>query len=193
MNIAGLDFFSEPPQINYCKKETNQTFFGGILFFIYIAVMVIISAIYTLDYFINDKYDIQYSLIKNTESNALKLNQDKELNPMINMSIELFKLSDDNETQLSDRFFLVDANEEKFLKRGEFFQTRASDTILDLLYTCSDENCTLDENDIDPLGYYLKMTYKGYKLDHQSETMPLDVNAYRNFTVEYPFFLIIHL
>ena len=150
--------------------------------------MVIISAIYTLDYFINDKYDIQYSLIKNTESNALKLNQDKELNPMINMSIELFKLSDDNETQLSDRFFLVDANEEKFLKRGEFFQTKASDTILGLLYTCSDENCTLDENDIDPLGYYLKMTYKGYKLDHQSETIPLDVNADRNFTVEYPFF-----
>ena len=62
-----------------------------------------------------------------------------------------------------------------------------------LLYACPDENCTLDENDIDPLGYFLKMTYKGYKLDHQSETMPLDVNADRNFTVEYPFFLIIHL
>ena len=147
MNIAGLDFFSEPPQINYCKKETNQTFFGGILFFIYIAVMVIISAIYTLDYFINDKYDIQYSLIKNTESNALKLNEDKELNPMINMSIEFFKMSDENQT--SNRFLIYDSSQKREIKRGEFFQTRANETYLTLLYNCPDENCTLDENDYD--------------------------------------------
>ena len=193
MNIAGLDFFSEPPQINYCKKETNQTFFGGILFFVYIAVMIIITAIYTLDYFINDKYDIQYSLIKNTDVNALKLNQDKELNPMINMSIELFKFSDDNETRLSDKFFLYDVTQERLVKRGEFFQTRANDTLLELVYICEDVNCTLDENDTDEVGYFLQMAYKGYKLDHQSETIPLDVNADRNFTEEYPFFLIIHL
>ena len=186
MNIAGLDFFSEPPQINYCKKETNQTFFGGILFFIYIAVMVIISAIYTLDYFINDKYDIQYSLIKNTESNALKLNQDQELNPMINMSIEFFKMSDDNETKLSNRFLLL--GNAGIIDRGKFFKTRANETFLELVYLCPDDNCTLDENDTDPLGYYLEMTYKGYKLDHQSETIPLDVNADRTFTEEYPFF-----
>ena len=186
MNIAGLDFFSEPPQINYCKKETNQTFFGGILFFIYIAVMIIISAIYTLDYFINDKYDIQYSLIKNTESNALKLNEDKELNPMINMSIEFFKMSDEN--QISNRFLIYDSSQKREIKRGEFFQTRANETYLTLLYNCPDENCTLDENDYDPLGYFLKMTYRGYKLDHQSETIPLEASAERYFTEEYPFF-----
>ena len=188
MNIAGLDFFSEPPQISYCKKESNQTFFGGILFFIYIAVMVIISAIYTLDYIINDKYEIQYSLIKNTESNALKLNENEELNPMINMSIDFFKLSGDNETRLSDRFVLLQMGVDRPLERGKFFQTKANDTLLYIAYVCQDENCTLEENDYDEFGYLLTMTYKSYKLDHQSKTIPLDVNADRNLTEEYPFF-----
>ena len=50
MNIARLDFFSEPPQLSYCKKETNKTFFGGILFFFYMAVMILISVVYIIDF-----------------------------------------------------------------------------------------------------------------------------------------------
>ena len=186
MNIARLDFFSKPPQMNYCKKEANQTFLGGILFFVYIAIMVIISAIYILDYFIKNKYQIQYSIIKNTEINALKMNEDKELNPMINMSIDFYKWT--GETELSERFILFDWKKLNLIERGEFFQTKANDTFFGLLYACPDEECTLYENDTDPLGYFMKITYKGYKLDHQSETIPLDVNADRNFTEEYPFF-----
>ena len=50
MNIAGLDFFSKPPQINYFKKEANQTFFGGIFFYLHCSNGHN-KFNYTLDYF----------------------------------------------------------------------------------------------------------------------------------------------
>ena len=190
MKITGLDFFSEPPQINYCKKETNQTFFGGILFFIYIGVMIIISAVYTCDYFMNDKYEVQYTLIKNTEINLKEMNEDEELNPMVTFSIELRKIS--SETQLSKRFAIIDfnsqSNNSQIIERGTYFKRRANEFSFALVYICEDEQCTLDQNDTDPIGYLLEMTYKGYKLDHQSDSIPLDINVDRNFTESYPFF-----
>ena len=191
MNIARLDFFSEPPQLSYCRKEANKTFFGGILFFFYIAVMFGISVIYILNYILNDKYDIQYSLIKNTEINSIKMNEDKELNPNITMFIELYKFSNPFKEKLSDKFKIFNSPDEiNFfpINRGEFFQTRANVTNLLLGYVCEDDNCTLDEKDIDGIGYSLELTYKGYKLDHQSGNKPLDVNADKYFTERYPFF-----
>ena len=157
MKITGLDFFSEPPQINYCKKETNQTFFGGVLFFIYIGVMIIISVVYTCDYFMNDKYEIQYTLIKNTEIDLKEMNKKDELNPMITFSIELRKIS--SETKLSERFALLDLNSlstnpEK-IERGTYFKRRPNDFNFAILYICEDEQCTLDQNDTDPIGYML--------------------------------------
>ena len=187
MNIARLDFFSKPPQLSYCRKETNKTFFGGILFFIYIAVMIAISLVYIVDYLVNNKYDVQYSLIKNTEIDSIKINEDEELNPNINMSIELFKSGYPYE-KISDKFIILDDNSFEIKPRGEFFQTRANKTNLVLVYICQDDNCTLDEKDKDTYGYSLNLKYKGFKLDHQSKTIPLDVNADKYFTELYPFF-----
>ena len=190
MKITGLDFFSEPPQINYCKKETNQTFFGGVLFFIYIGFMIVITVIYTCDYFMNELYEIQYSLIKETDVDGAKLNKDEELNPYVNFKIELHKLA--GEEKLSDRFMIFDFNMEnnntQQIERGTFIKRKANNLNFILVYNCTDEECALDGNDIDMLGYYLKMTYKGYKLDHQSPSIPLDINADKYFIEEYPFF-----
>ena len=187
MNIARLDFFSEPPQLSYCKKETNKTFFGGILFFVYIAVMILISVVYIIDFFVNDKYDIKYSLIKNTEIDSSKMNEDIELNPNINMTIEIYKMSNPMGGKLSDKFVIID---EKIglINGGEIFKRRVNETQLVLAYECVDFNCTLDENDYDPLGYLLELKYSGYKLDHQSTKIPLDVNEDKYFTERYPFF-----
>ena len=46
MFIRKLDLLSSPPQMHILKEETNKTFFGGILFIIYIIVMIIVSIIY---------------------------------------------------------------------------------------------------------------------------------------------------
>ena len=129
MNIARLDFFSEPPQLSYCKKETNKTFFGGILFFVYIAVMILISVVYIIDFFVNDKYDIKYSLIKNTEIDSSKMNEDEELNPNINMTIELYKMTYPMGEKLSDKFLIIDELK-GLINRGEIFKRRVNETQL---------------------------------------------------------------
>ena len=81
-----LDFFNSPPQYSIFKKEKNKTQFGGVLFMIYIIIMLIISLIYILDYAINDKYEIESFEIDslfNTKSYYDKndLNFDQSINP----------------------------------------------------------------------------------------------------------------
>jgi len=56
--MRNLDFLSESPKMFIFNKETNKTYFGGILFLIYITIMILISLAYILDYAFNDKYTI---------------------------------------------------------------------------------------------------------------------------------------
>ena len=65
MLFSKLDFLSSPPQFYFLNKRTNKTIFGGILFIIYILIIMNIFISYILDFSLNDKYDIRYSLYKN--------------------------------------------------------------------------------------------------------------------------------
>ena len=89
--MYNLDFLSEPPQISFLRKDSNQTSFGGFLFLIYLLIMIGISTIYVVDFIKNDKYNIEYSLIKNTEVDTTELNNDDDLNPLLNISFDLTK------------------------------------------------------------------------------------------------------
>ena len=51
-----LDFLNESPNFFIFQKKANQTNFGGVLFLIYIIIMILISLAYILDYELNDKY-----------------------------------------------------------------------------------------------------------------------------------------
>ena len=51
-----LDFLNESPNFFIFQKKANQTNFGGVLFLIYILIMILISLAYILDYELNDKY-----------------------------------------------------------------------------------------------------------------------------------------
>ena len=72
--MKNLDFLSNSPNIYIFKERTNKTTFGGVLFLIYIIIMMIISLIYIIDYFVNDKY-----IIENTEH--LNLSYNELMNP----------------------------------------------------------------------------------------------------------------
>ena len=58
-----LDFLNNSPNFFIFQNETNKTNFGGVLFLIYIIVMVFISLAYILDYSLNVKYEIQASTV----------------------------------------------------------------------------------------------------------------------------------
>ena len=111
MFLSNLDFLSSPPQIYFLQKKTNKTLFGGILFIIYIFIMMNIFVVYTLNFYLNDRYDIRYSLYKNFTGNAEEINQKEELNFHLNFSFDLKSIS--NElllADLNDHFILVDQN-----------------------------------------------------------------------------------
>ncbi len=78
-----LDSLSESPKLFIFKQSTNKTNFGGVLFFLYILVMVIISLFYIINYAINDKYMYESSTFsyEMTEPENTKLNQNNKYNP----------------------------------------------------------------------------------------------------------------
>jgi len=176
-----LDFFSQPPTMLIFQKNSNKTTFGGVLFLIYMIIMIIISLIYILDYFLNDKYIVEYSSYLNSnnkESSSLFSYLDiynssiSEYNPIINVSFNIFKANESSKINLSENFFILDAFDFKELKRDTFYQKKVSDLGLIVGYNCKDENCTLNEDDYSTFDYYLEIKYNGFVLNHQ-EDIPL--------------------
>ncbi len=104
MFILNFDFLSSPPQIYFLGKRTNKTILGGILFLIYIIIMIVILVFYTLDYYINDKYDIRYSIYKN-------INHKEELNYNFIFKMNMARLTTNLKPyNLNNKFLLLDSN-----------------------------------------------------------------------------------
>ena len=87
-----LDFLSTSPNIFIFQKEANKTNFGGVLFLIYIIIMIFISLIYILDYALNEKFEIESYKFNNKtydEREKRKLEKDEELNPYFDFHLSL--------------------------------------------------------------------------------------------------------
>ena len=89
-----LDFFNTPPQYAIFQKEQNKTQFGGVLFLIYIIVMIFICFIYIVDYAINEKYEIEYLIIDSLYDNRdvhnkMALNFDQTVNQVAQFRIRV--------------------------------------------------------------------------------------------------------
>ena len=90
-----LDFLNNSPNFFIFQNESNKTNFGGVLFLIYIIVMVFISLAYILDYALNLKYEIQASTITYRDKSF-----DVSPNPEVDMLIKIFFNEDINITNL---------------------------------------------------------------------------------------------
>ena len=178
-----LDFLSKPPSNYIFQNETNKTNFGGLLFIIYIIIMLIISFIYIIDYIINDKYNFESTTIFNEFSSEFKvINFDdirnniseSEINPSINFGFELFNVM--NET-LSDNYVLYDYANRKFIDRNfSLIKRKVSDLSIGILYKCENESYCPMNSDEENFLFNLQIKYKGFKLDHQSKGKPLETN-----------------
>ena len=56
--MNALDFLNSQHQYYIFGRETNKTNFGGVLFLIYLIIMIFISSMYILDFAFNEKYEI---------------------------------------------------------------------------------------------------------------------------------------
>ena len=136
---------------------------------------------YILDFYLNDKYDIRYSLYKNFTI-AEENNKFEEFNPVLNFSINMKRITKDLvELDLNDQFYLIDANG-NFIERNSIISRAPSDMDLTVVYFCS-YNCSLEEDDNEDLVYILNISYSGYKIDHQNDKIPLETN-----NDKYPFY-----
>ena len=107
-----LDFISGSPQLNIFREGANKTNLGGALYLIYILVLILLAIIYIFDYFSNEKYEFDYTLVK-TDIKDKKLQQDEEMNSMLNVNIDyFFRLSKDDSRPerniFSNDFIIVD-------------------------------------------------------------------------------------
>ena len=136
MLVRQLDLLSVPPQIYFLNKKTNKTFFGGILFIIYIIIMLIITIIYLLNYILNDKYNIRYSLYKDFTVNEEEYNNDEDLNTHLNFTFDIKKLSQDFELlEVDDQFYIMDDNG-NVIERNQTFSSTSSNISLFIVYLC---------------------------------------------------------
>ena len=172
MFIANLDFLNSPPQIYFFKKRTNKTLFGGFLFVIYILLMLTILIFYVLNYYVNDKYDVRFSLYKSFIDNDDLINKKDAINSHFNYSFDLLRLQKNLETtELNKQFIIIDSNF-SVIERNKFISKIPKDRVLYILYICF-FNCTIEEDDV---AYILNITYSGYKIEHQNEKIPLETN-----------------
>ena len=61
MGLNRLDFLSNAPKNFIFRNTSNKTNFGGILFLLYIFLVVLITTIYLYDFFTDEDYTIEYT------------------------------------------------------------------------------------------------------------------------------------
>ena len=78
-----IDFLSESPKSLIFNQGSNKTLFGGVLSLIFLLIVLVISILYLVDYFINDKYNVEYAFyqeVLNDDQRKEKENS-KKYNP----------------------------------------------------------------------------------------------------------------
>jgi hypothetical protein len=153
--------------------------------------MLGITAIYTINFIINDKYKIEYSLIKNTKDNGNFLNTFEELNPTLNFSFDLETIKKGESGFYVDgldneKFKILDENTGKEIEIGDFIQNKVSKFHITLIYKCEDEKCIIPEEEKGYFGLFT-IKYNGFELDHQSNSIPLNIDSNKTFEEIIPF------
>ena len=178
-----LDFLSDSPKIFIFGKDTYKTNFGGIIFLIYIIVMIIISLIYLLDYAANETYSFEALTLHNKTSDENETNKmlaDEKFNPFLDISIKFKDI---------DKFAVHHFGYNGLLLEDlpEYnYRERFVDSGFYIYYKCgSDKECYSfrsywDQNHGLRIGD-INFNYQGYKIDHYNETPIYEDNS-GNFT-----------
>lgn len=184
-----LDFSSDSPKLFLFQKDSNKTFFGGILFLFYIFFMFTLSLVYILDYFLNDSYEVESSIIILSKNEKTSMNS-KE-NPSINLNVDLKGL---NGEPADKRLKIIDSNN-KFMQRNSEFKENVSEFIIGLFYECEDnnENCSIPDDIKDERGFRFKLEYDSFKLVNQDNPPLLKSKRINYFLISLDLSVLIQL
>ena len=192
-----LDFISKAPNFSIFKEGSNKTNLGGFLYMAYIIIIFLLAIVYFYDYFTNDKYQFNYTLVKKSLSESLDKNE--EMSSMINADINYYiylgkDYSDPNKNIINNKnFIIVDINKIKYaqvignddecvIKQVMDFNYKTNDLQLGVLYRCNLDDCTIRyEDKIHLTSYYLFFGYQGFSIEHQNPENPIQPLTFGDF------------
>ena len=159
-----LDFLSSSPSFSIFQKKTNKIKFGGILFLIYLLIMLFICLIYILDFILNEKFDIQ-CLTSYRFENDLD-DTEKNLNKFPDVSVD-FEILLANASNM-----MIKTNEGEYISAMDFphFTKNISKIVgtkYEIIYQCQNKNCSdlyISESD------YVGILHKSFYIDNYNST-----------------------
>ena len=154
--MKAIDFLSDSPKSFIFNQKQNKNSFGGILSLIFLIIVLIISVLYLVNYFINDKYLVEYGFFQDIldKNKTNELVNSEKYNPEIGVG---FTVEDENQKYIVD---------DKILLFAKWFKTRVSKLNYTLFHKCEDKNCSSFKEKF----IKLNLIFTGFKLDHQGET-----------------------
>jgi len=82
-----LDFISGSPQLAIFNEGANKTNLGGVLYLIYLIVLLLLAIIYIFDFIKKERYEFDYTLYKTLNAEN-PLSKDKAMNSMLNTDLD---------------------------------------------------------------------------------------------------------
>lgn len=138
-----LDFISSPPQFFIFRKESNETNLGGVFFFIYIFIVILISIFYFDSNLQADKYTFSSNDIEEIsifEDEIYERKKSSDFNPAFDFSFDLENYTRDN---ISSDFFIVDElQNDIILERNKLYKKNVHEMLLSIYYDCNPKNCS---------------------------------------------------
>ena len=174
-----FDILSEAPKSLIFNEDSNKTVFGGSLSLIYLLITLGIAIFYFVNYFANDKYNVEYGFFQEVLDwpKQQEMLASDEYNPEIEFS---YAMVDDSLNLVNDRFVVMNLSSGQSMP--DKFKKRLSDMELTILYRCDDQNCTMHEED--PNNITLILEFKGFRLDHQGE-VPLVQDKFLGYSTRF--------
>ena len=206
-----LDFISKSPNFYIFKGSANKTNLGGVLSLVYIIIIVLLAIVYFYDYFKNEKYAFNYTLVQE-KYNSTRMNDEQiqsKLNTELNFMVFLGKDYVDKYPDISNNtnFIIVDItkldtdkkegeynilnstensnDDERIIKQHIPFKDNVEDLTLGVFYRCKGDDCTIrPEDKIKIKSYYLYFAYQGFSLEHQNPNKPIQPLGKGNYWLE---------
>ena len=181
-----LDFISEGPNLSIFQEDSNKNNFGGFLYLIHIIILLLLAVIYISDYAGKDKYEFNYTYIKEKFNESEIIEGFEEENEHLNYEIECkFQIGKDKDYLFDDnsnfRIFISNVTINNthrifyYIRNNEKVLVNTNNFMLAVTYKCDNiHNCTIKEEDkIKLRSYFLNIYYKGFYLDHQNPENPV--------------------
>ena len=168
MGLNRLDFLSNAPKNFIFRNTSNKTNFGGVLFLLYIFIVVLIIIFYLCKFYTDEDYSVEYTYyhkILNAEEEEIMLNTTR-YNPFFDFKFQFYFEKNDKKYSLPDDFVLINMTNDQKIPLNVTLKRKVTD--IDIAVAMNK-----DYNKSVPRDIYVYLSYQGFVLDHQNITSPL--------------------